>query len=33
LRGPPSPAEIGLKNVIERSARDFRDKLIICRRC
>ena len=33
LRGPPAPAEIGLKNAIERSARDFRDRLIICRRC
>ena len=33
LRGPPSPAEIGLKNAIERSARDLRDKLIICRVC
>jgi hypothetical protein len=33
LRGPPSLAEIGLKNAIERSARDLRDKLMICRGC
>ena len=33
LRGPPSAAEIGLKNAIERSARDLRDKLVICRGC
>ena len=33
LRGPPSPAELGLKNAIERSARDLRDKMIICRGC
>ena len=33
LRGPPSAAELGLKNAIERSARDLRDKIIICRGC
>jgi hypothetical protein len=33
LKGPPSPAELGLKNAIERSAHDLRDKMIICRRC
>ena len=33
LRGPHSPAELGLKNAIERSANDLRDKMIICRDC
>jgi hypothetical protein len=33
LRGPPSPAELGLKYAIEKSARDLRDKMIICRGC
>ena len=33
MRGPPSPAELGLKNAIERSVRDLRDKMIICRGC
>jgi hypothetical protein len=33
LRGPPSPAELGLKNAIERSARDLHNKMIICRGC
>jgi hypothetical protein len=33
LKGSPSPAELGLKNAIETSARDLRDKMIICRGC
>jgi hypothetical protein len=33
LRGPHSPAELGLKNAIEKSANDLREKLIICRGC
>ena len=33
LRGPHSPAELGLKNAIEKSANDLRDKMIICRGC
>jgi hypothetical protein len=33
LRGPPSPAELGLKNAIERSANDLHDKMMICRGC
>jgi hypothetical protein len=33
LRGPPSLAELGLKNAIDRSARDLRHKMIICRGC
>ena len=33
LRGPPSLAELGLKYAIENSARDLRDKMMICRRC
>ena len=33
LKGPASPAELGLKNAIESSARDLRDKMIICRGC
>jgi hypothetical protein len=33
LKGPPSPAELGLKNAIERSANEFHDKIIICRGC
>jgi hypothetical protein len=32
-KGPPSPAELGLKNAIERSAHDLHDKMIICRGC
>jgi hypothetical protein len=33
LKGAPTPAELGLKNAIERSASELRDKLIICRKC
>ena len=33
LKGPPSPAELGLKNAIERSASELRDRMIICRGC
>ena len=33
LRGPHSPAELGLKNAIEKSANDLREKMIICRGC
>jgi hypothetical protein len=33
LKGPPSPAELGLKNAIERSANELRNKIIICRGC
>ena len=33
LKGPYSPAELGLKNAIERSANVLRDKIIICARC
>jgi hypothetical protein len=33
LKGPPSPAEMGLKNAIERSAIELREKMIICRGC
>jgi hypothetical protein len=33
LKGAPSPAEIGLKNAIERSAIELRNKMIICRGC
>ena len=33
LKGPPSPAEMGLKNAIERSAIELRKKMIICRGC
>jgi hypothetical protein len=33
LKGPPSPAELGLKNAIERSASELRSKMIICREC
>jgi hypothetical protein len=32
LKGPPTLTELSLKNVIERSARDFA-KVIICRGC
>jgi hypothetical protein len=33
LKGPHSPAELGLKNAIEKSANDLREKMIICRGC
>ena len=33
LKGPYSPAELGLKNAIERSANELHDKIIICVRC
>jgi hypothetical protein len=33
LKGPPTAAELGLRNAIERSAHDLRDKMIICRGC
>jgi hypothetical protein len=33
LKGPPSPAEMGLKNAIERCAIELREKMIICRGC
>ena len=33
MKGPYSPAELGLKNAIERSANVLRDKIIICARC
>jgi tetratricopeptide (TPR) repeat protein len=33
LKGPYSPAELGLKNAIERSANELRDKIIICASC
>jgi hypothetical protein len=33
LKGPPSPAEMGLKNAIQRSAIELREKMIICRGC
>jgi hypothetical protein len=33
LRGPPTPTELGLKNVIERTTTELRNKLIICRGC
>lgn len=33
LRGPPTPTELGLKNVIERSTIELRNRLIICRGC
>jgi type IV secretory pathway TrbL component len=33
LTGPPCPAQTELKNAIERSASELRDKLTICRGC
>jgi hypothetical protein len=33
LKGPPSPADLGLKNAIERSANELSHKMIICRGC
>ena len=33
MKAPPSPAEKGLKNAIERSAIELRKKMIICRGC
>jgi hypothetical protein len=33
MKGPPSPAEMGLKNAIERSTVELREKMIICRGC
>ena len=33
MKGPPSPAEMGLKNAIERSAIELREKMIICHGC
>jgi hypothetical protein len=32
-KGPATPAELGLKRAIERSANTLHDKLIICRGC